>query len=601
MSECGPRKPRRLGMHPRWKAAPSGSPSSGWRRSRPRKSTARERTSARAVRRYGGGAGVAGRSESRCGARAGGAAGAAEFFQEQQADLEPAADGLEQAIRRLDQVSQERFTEYVRSDSQTFDETFRRLFGGGRAELSLLEDGGVDVHVQMPGKRSQHLLALSGGERALTAIALIFALLRVQPSPFYVLDEIDSALDEANLGRFQAMLREAAQDAQFIVITHRATTMEVADTLYGVTAAHPGVSSVVSLNLQEAIATTATVTRGGNDIYITWNGKRSGRRDEKRWLAAAFAGRSQPHPHRVEGAGRRAVERSGRPHRRIGLRGPGRGADYGRHGCSGHDAHCRRLAERVKEERPADEEGVKRLLQEEIVDLLKPVARSLAHNDDGMTAMLVVGVNGAGKTTTIGKLAQRFHDDGKRVIIGAGDTFRAAAIEQLQTWGQRTGATVIAQQAGADPAAVAFDAAQAARARGADVLMVDTAGRLQTRSNLMDELSKVHRMLVNQLGRPLDEVLLVLDATTGQNGLSQARLFSEAVPVSGIALTKLDGTAKGGIIVAIAEELKLPVKLVGVGEQVDDLQDFRSGGVCAGIVCLTARSLVRYTCTCKVF
>lgn len=232
------------------------------------------------------------------------------------------------------------------------------------------------------------------------------------------------------------------------------------------------------------------------------------------------------------------------------------------------------LRERVKEERPADEEGVKRLLQEEIVALLKPIAAPLAHNDDGMTAMLVVGVNGAGKTTTIGKLAQRFRDDGKRVIIGAGDTFRAAAIEQLQTWGQRTGATVIAQQAGADPAAVAFDAAQAAQARGADVLMVDTAGRLQTRSNLMDELSKVHRVLVNQLGRPLDEVLLVLDATTGQNGLSQARLFSEAVPVSGIALTKLDGTAKGGIIVAIAEELKLPVKLVGVGEQVDDLQDF---------------------------
>lgn len=232
------------------------------------------------------------------------------------------------------------------------------------------------------------------------------------------------------------------------------------------------------------------------------------------------------------------------------------------------------LRERVKEERPADEEGVKRLLQEEIVALLKPIAAPLAQNDDGMTAMLVVGVNGAGKTTTIGKLAQRFRDDGKRVIIGAGDTFRAAAIEQLQTWGQRTGATVIAQQAGADPAAVAFDAAQAAQARGADVLMVDTAGRLQTRSNLMDELSKVHRVLVNQLGRPLDEVLLVLDATTGQNGLSQARLFSEAVPVSGIALTKLDGTAKGGIIVAIAEELKLPVKLVGVGEQVDDLQDF---------------------------
>jgi len=232
------------------------------------------------------------------------------------------------------------------------------------------------------------------------------------------------------------------------------------------------------------------------------------------------------------------------------------------------------LRERVKEEKPADEEAVKRLLREEIAALLRPVASPLAQNRDGLTAMLIVGVNGAGKTTTIGKLAHRFRSQGKKVIIGAADTFRAAAIEQLQVWGDRTGATVVAQQAGADPAAVAFDAAQAAQARGADVLMVDTAGRLQTRSNLMEELSKVHRVLVSQLGRPLDEVLLVLDATTGQNGLSQARLFREAVPVSGIALTKLDGTAKGGVIVAIAEELKVPVKLVGVGEQVDDLQDF---------------------------
>lgn len=232
------------------------------------------------------------------------------------------------------------------------------------------------------------------------------------------------------------------------------------------------------------------------------------------------------------------------------------------------------LRERVKEEKPADEEAVKRLLREEIAALLRPVASPLAQNRDGLTAMLIVGVNGAGKTTTIGKLAHRFRSQGKKVIIGAADTFRAAAIEQLQVWGDRTGATVVAQQAGADPAAVAFDAAQAAQARGADVLMVDTAGRLQTRSNLMEELSKVHRVLVNQLGRPLDEVLLVLDATTGQNGLSQARMFREAVPVSGIALTKLDGTAKGGVIVAIAEELKVPVKLVGVGEQVDDLQDF---------------------------
>lgn len=232
------------------------------------------------------------------------------------------------------------------------------------------------------------------------------------------------------------------------------------------------------------------------------------------------------------------------------------------------------LRERVRQERARDEADVRRLLQEEIAAILKPVAAPLTINPDGLTTILVVGVNGAGKTTTIGKLAQRFQNDGKRVIVGAGDTFRAAAIEQLQAWGQRTGTTVIAHQEGSDPAAVAFDATQAALARGADVLMLDTAGRLQTRSNLMEELKKIHRIVTNKLETPLQEVLLVLDGTTGQNGLSQARLFNEAVPVTGIALTKLDGTARGGIVVAIAEELQLPVKLVGVGEGVDDLQDF---------------------------
>lgn len=241
------------------------------------------------------------------------------------------------------------------------------------------------------------------------------------------------------------------------------------------------------------------------------------------------------------------------------------------------------LRGRVREERARDEQDVRRLLQEEIAAILKPVAAPLTVNPDGLTTILVVGVNGAGKTTTIGKLAQRFQKEGKRVIVGAGDTFRAAAIEQLQAWGQRTGTTVIAHQEGSDPAAVAFDATQAALARGADVLMLDTAGRLQTRANLMEELKKIHRIVTNQLEAPLQEVLLVLDGTTGQNGLSQARLFNEAVPVTGIALTKLDGTARGGIVVAIAEELQLPVKLVGVGEGVDDLQDFEPEAFAAAL------------------
>lgn len=232
------------------------------------------------------------------------------------------------------------------------------------------------------------------------------------------------------------------------------------------------------------------------------------------------------------------------------------------------------LREQVRAQRVQDEEGVRKLLQEQIAAILTPVAAPLSVNESGLTAMLVVGVNGAGKTTTIGKLSQRFQNEGKHVMVGAGDTFRAAAIEQLQTWGERTGTTVIAHQEGSDPAAVAFDATRAALAREADVLMIDTAGRLQTRANLMEELKKMHRIITNNLETPLQEVLLVLDGTTGQNGLSQARLFSEAVPVTGIALTKLDGTARGGIVVAIAEELQLPVKLVGVGEGADDLQEF---------------------------
>jgi len=232
------------------------------------------------------------------------------------------------------------------------------------------------------------------------------------------------------------------------------------------------------------------------------------------------------------------------------------------------------LQERVRRESVRDPAAVKGLLQEEILAVLRPVARPLERAPAGLTGMLIVGVNGAGKTTSVGKLAHRFRQEGCRVVLGAADTFRAAAIEQLQAWGERSGATVIAHQAGADPAAVAFDAAQAALARDADVLLVDTAGRLQTRTNLMEELKKVHRVLKDRLGERLTEVLLVLDATTGQNGLSQARLFGQAVPLTGIILTKLDGTAKGGIVVAIAGELGLPVKLVGVGEGVDDLQDF---------------------------
>jgi fused signal recognition particle receptor len=188
--------------------------------------------------------------------------------------------------------------------------------------------------------------------------------------------------------------------------------------------------------------------------------------------------------------------------------------------------------------------------------------------------LMVVGVNGVGKTTTIGKIAAQFAAQGRKVVLAAGDTFRAAAIEQLEIWGGRAGAQVVRHQHGSDPAAVAYDAVQAARARGAEVVIVDTAGRLHTKANLMEELKKVKRVIGKAATGAPDEVLLVLDATTGQNAISQAKLFHEAVGVDAIALTKLDGTAKGGVIVAICDELKLPVKFIGIGEKVDDLRRF---------------------------
>jgi fused signal recognition particle receptor len=187
---------------------------------------------------------------------------------------------------------------------------------------------------------------------------------------------------------------------------------------------------------------------------------------------------------------------------------------------------------------------------------------------------MIVGVNGVGKTTTIGKLAARYRREGQKVLIAASDTFRAAAIEQLSIWAERAGADIVKHKDQADPAAVAYDAVQAAYARGVDVVLVDTAGRLHTKVNLMEELKKIKRSLAKECPQAPHETLLVLDATTGQNALSQAKLFDEAIDLTGLALTKLDGTAKGGIVVSICSTLNIPLKYIGVGEQLDDLQDF---------------------------
>jgi fused signal recognition particle receptor len=223
--------------------------------------------------------------------------------------------------------------------------------------------------------------------------------------------------------------------------------------------------------------------------------------------------------------------------------------------------------------RPADPAEVKACLRERLLARLAPDGRTV--NLKGQPAVvLVVGVNGTGKTTTVAKLAHLWKGEGKRVLVAAADTFRAAGIEQLEIWARRAGVEVIKQREGADPAAVAFDAVQAARARRADVVIVDTAGRLHTKKNLMEELAKIRRVVGREVPGAPHEVLLVLDASTGQNAVSQARLFLEAAGVTGIVLTKLDGTAKGGIVVAIQEQLGIPVKFVGVGEDLEDLQPF---------------------------
>ena len=234
-----------------------------------------------------------------------------------------------------------------------------------------------------------------------------------------------------------------------------------------------------------------------------------------------------------------------------------------------------KLREKADRKQIKDVEELKRLLKEELLSILNAANSRPVNKVDGTPeVILVVGVNGTGKTTTIGKLSQVFRSQGKNVLLCAADTFRAAAIEQLEIWGQRTGTEVIKTKPGGDPAAVLFDALQAAVARKTDYVVVDTAGRLHTKTSLMAELDKMRRTAQRIIPGSPHEVLLVMDATTGQNGLQQARLFTESAGVTGIVLTKLDGTAKGGVVTAIAKDLKIPIRFVGVGEKLDDLIEF---------------------------
>lgn len=235
---------------------------------------------------------------------------------------------------------------------------------------------------------------------------------------------------------------------------------------------------------------------------------------------------------------------------------------------------CENLRKKVKEEGLSNPAAVKGALKEIIAQML--AGDEALNLSTKPSIILVIGVNGVGKTTTIGKLAHNLHEDGKKVLLAAADTFRAAAIDQLQIWADRAGVDLVKHGEGSDPAAVVFDAINAGKARGCDVVICDTAGRLHNKKNLMDELSKIARVIDREAPGSAKEVLLVLDATTGQNALNQAKLFREAAGLTGIILTKLDGTARGGVVIGIKEELDIPIKYIGVGEQIDDLRPFDS-------------------------
>lgn len=235
---------------------------------------------------------------------------------------------------------------------------------------------------------------------------------------------------------------------------------------------------------------------------------------------------------------------------------------------------CTRLRKLIKERGITDPAMIMELIQEIVADMM---GDDIGIDMSGKPAIImVIGVNGAGKTTTIGKLCHQYKQEGKKVIVAAADTFRAAAIDQLQIWTERAGVDIVKHSEGSDPGAVVYDAIDAAKARNCDILIVDTAGRLHNKKNLMDELAKINRIMESRAEECSKEVLLVLDATTGQNAVNQAKLFSETANITGIVLTKLDGTAKGGIVISIKNELGIPVKLVGVGEKIDDLQPFDS-------------------------
>ena len=487
------------------------------------------------------------------------------FLSGQYNDLLEAEKTLEQIIQELDEGMRKQFSEKFGEIQKEFDKAFKELFGGGRGTLELAEDedileAGIRIISQPPGKKLQNMMQLSGGEKALTAIALLFAIQNLKPSPFCLLDEIEAALDDSNVGRFARYLQKLTKNTQFIIITHRRGTMNAADRLYGITMQEKGVSTLVSVDLVE------------NQLYPVAEGNESDMAEEKKgFFKRLVSGLTKTRDNIVAGfdsifSGFSSIDDDFYEELEEIL-------IMGDIGINATTSILEHLKEQVAEQHIKEPSQCKQLLIDSIKKQMQ-VESTEYEFENRKSVILVIGVNGVGKTTSVGKLAGKLKDQGKKVILGAADTFRAAAGEQLTQWANRAGVEIIGGQDGADPASVVYDAVAAAKARNADILICDTAGRLHNKKNLMEELRKIYRILEREYPEAYLETLVVLDGTTGQNALSQARQFAEVANVTGIILTKLDGTAKGGIAVAIQSELDIPVKYIGVGESIDDLQKF---------------------------
>ena len=479
----------------------------------------------------------------------------ASFVREQRRDLEQSSTRAPGAHQGADGAASTRTSAETFAAVQTqFEHMIGVLFPEGHGRLLLVdgeadgEPGGVAVEVKPARKFGKKLQLLSGGERSLVAIAFLMALVLSRPCPFYILDEIEAALDDINIGRFVGLVREYHERTQFVIITHQKRTMEAADMLYGVTLGPDGASRVVSARMAEeeidrraAAAQTSAGSparpRGKWRRIMEWHEVFKGLREavpaeviaEEERERAGMMRRFRAQPRQgARGVARPFQEHSLR-HGRHGDVGADRGgADLRRRGCrcdrrrswrSSSGASTRRRSRRAEP------------LLEELAEVVRghaaPAGASAAEAlaaqqidvSEQPTVVLVVGVNGTGKTTTIGKIAYRLKQLGKMPLVVAGDTFRAAAVEQLAEWAAARGCDIIKQKPGSDPAAVVYDGLAAARSRGADVVLIDTAGRLHTQVNLMRELAKVRRVIEKQLPGAPHETLLVLDATTGQNGL----------------------------------------------------------------------------------